>query len=287
MPSDRDFAKQKNEIGKQQKEALKLLLEFIHVSSSPNLNRNLAAFAPKPSCSATARRTRVRRNALALALLAIAVAASASAGERRLAGAPGPADESPKQEQGPGRLGAADAGLRIDLPPALRRDEEATARTAREPGPLRIGFHREAPKAFRGNLLPRLAWVEMGDGALAAVLLVSSPQASSIRLALRADLPSGGALRFFHPEGNERNLLVDPVVTAEELRSLAGAPDAQSAKEAEMFWSPSVPGDLIGVEIRLPSQAARQSASLRLEKIAHRFAGANPDPTPSTLRASQ
>ena len=286
MPSDRDFAKQKNEIGKQQKEALKLLLEFIHVSRSSNLNRNLAAFAPMPSCSAAARRTRVRRNALALALLAALVVASALGSEPRLAGAPGPAGESPKQEQGPGRLGAADAALRIDLPPALRR-ERATAGIARETAPLRIGFHREAPKAFRGNLLPRLAWVEMGDGALAAVLLVSSPQASSIRLALRADLPSGGALRFFHPEGNERNLLVDPVVTAEELRSLAGAPDAQSAKEAEMFWSPSVPGDLIGVEIRLPSQAARQSASLRLEKIAHRFAGANPDPTPSTLRASQ
>ena len=280
MPSGRDFAKQKSEIGKQQKEALKLLLGFIHVPRSPNLNRNLAAFAPMPSCSATARRTRVRRNALALALLAIAVAASASAGERRLAGAPGPADEFPKQEQQRDRLGAADAGLRIDLPPAPRRGEEATAL-------LRIGFHREAPKAFRGNLLPRLAWVEMGDGALAAVLLVSSPQASSIRVALSADLPPGGTLRFFHPEGNERNLLVDPVVTAEELRSLAGAPHAESAKEAEMFWSPSVQGDLIGVEISLPSQAARQRASLRLEKIAHRFAGANPGPTPSTLRASQ
>ena len=220
-----------------------------------------------------------RRIALAPVLLSaiVAVALSASA-QQRLAGERGPAGDLPAEQTcAHDRSGATPPALRIDLPSALQQTKEALAAAADETGPRRIGFHRDVPKAFQGDLLPRLAWVEMGDGALAAVLLLSSPQASSIRLALRADLPSGSALRFFHPEGNEPNLLVDPVVTAEELRLLAGAPDAESAKEAEMFWSPSVPGDLIGVEIRLPSQAARQSASLRLEKIAHRFAGANPD----------
>ena len=166
----------------------------------------------------------------------------------------------------------------------LREGEAATAPAANEVGPLRIGFHREGPKAFRGNLLPRLAWAAMGDGAVAAALLVSSPQAKSIRVGLRTDLPPGGTLRFFHPSGNARNTLVDPVVTGEELHSLAGASaapqpndragNAESAEEPELFWSPSVPGDTIGIEITLPSQAALQHASLRLDKVAHRFAGA-------------
>ena len=242
--------------------------------------------------SATARGTRGRRNAFVLALSAAAVAMSASGGEPRLPGAPGPSGESLKQEYRHDRLDAADAGLRVDLPPALRRGEEATAGTARGTAPLRIGFHREVPKAFQGNLVPRLAWVEMGDGAVAAALLVSSPQAKSIRVALRADLPPGGALRFFHPGGNKQDMLVDPVVTQEELRSLTGAPgegarggvpppaapklnngahDAEPAKNLEIFWSPSVQGDMIGVEITLPSQAAQERASLRLEKVAHRF----------------
>lgn len=235
------------------------------------------------ACSATVRRTRGRRHTLALVLLAAAVTMSASWGEPRLAGAPGPAGESPKPESLRDRLGAADA-LCIELPPLLREEEEATKQAANEVGPLRIGFHREAPKAFRGNLLPRLTWAAMGDGALAAALLVSSPQAKSIRVALRTDLPPGGALRFFHPGGNAGNTLVDPVVTGEELRSLAGASaapkpndragNAESAKEPELFWSPSVPGDTIGIEITLPSQAALQRASLRLDKVAHRFAGA-------------
>ena len=44
----RDFAKQKSEIGKQQKETLKLSLGFICASESSNLNLSVAAFAPMP-----------------------------------------------------------------------------------------------------------------------------------------------------------------------------------------------------------------------------------------------
>ena len=213
-----------------------------------------------------------------MALAAAAIVVPAAAAEHRLAGSPGPAELSTQQVHLRDRLGAADAGLRIDLAPASQRGKEATTNTANGVGPLRIGFHRDVPEAFRGDLLPRLAWVEMGDGAVAAALLVSSPQAKSIRVGLRADLPADGALRFFHP-GGEHNALVDPVVAGEELRSLSGQGAGGSAKAPGLFWSPSIHGDTIGIEITLP-RAARQSASLRLERIAHRFAGANTAPAP-------
>ena len=212
------------------------------------------------ACSATARRTHACRGTFALALSAAAITMPASGSGQRLEGEPAPVAESSQQERVHDRLGAADAGLRIDLPPVLRREEEAAAEAAKEMVPLRIGFHRDVPKAFRGNLLPRLSWMGMGDGTLAAALLVSSPPAKSIRVALRADLPPGGALRFFHPGGKKPIALVDPVVPWEELHF------------ADRFWSPSVQGDTIGVEITLPADAAQERASLRLEKIAHRFA---------------
>ena len=194
----------------------------------------------------------------ALALSAAAITTFASADGQRLEGAPGPVGEFPQQERVPDRLGAAYAGLRIVLPPA-QREEEAAAKGKEDMAPRQIGFHRDVPEAFQGDLVPRLTWMRMDDGASMAALFVSSPQAKSIRVALRADLP-GGALRFFHPGGDERDMLVDPVVTQAELRF------------PERFWSPSVQGDTIGIEIVLPSEAARQRASLRLEKIAHRFA---------------
>ena len=244
---------------------------------------------------------------LIVATLLAATAAPASGREIRLGGARGPVGELPtQQEHAPDLFGAAAAGLRVVLSPAPQQVAEAQAANAVQgtnaapatdhPGPLRIGFHRDVPESFQGDLLPRLDWTTTGDGALAATLLVSSPQAKSIRVALRADLPPGGTLRFFPPSGADRNVLVDPVVTREDLRfpgnpqreplarevprmETTGTPaapkpsDAEIVNEPETLWSPSVQGDVIGIEITLPSRAARQHTSLRLEKIAHRFVG--------------
>ena len=226
-----------------------------------------------------------RHSVLALLLLAVTFSPPAFARENRVAGAPGPAGAPAKEAPARLRLGAADVGLRIELPPASAREKKAADPPEQGVGPLRIGFHRDVPKAYQGDVLPRLAWTTMSDGTLAAALLVSSPQATSIRVAVRADLPSGGALRFFDPAGDERAELVDPVVTAEELRLAANVPaspqpsgasqSAGAAKQADVFWSPSVTGDAIGIEITLPSGVARERAWLRVEKIAHRYADAS------------
>ena len=218
----------------------------------------------------------------------VAVALSASA-QQRLVGERGPAGElRAEQTRTHDRSGVIPPALRIDLPSALQQTKEALAAEADETGPRRIGFHRDVPKAFQGDLLPALTWTPTSNGATTATLLVSSPQAKSIRVALRADLPPAGALRFFHPDGGEGNVVMDPVVTGEDLRSLGmrnedyaqkkdGPPARTEADEfapdPEALWSPSMQGDVIGIEITLPSGVSWQQASLRLEKIAHRFRG--------------
>ena len=223
---------------------------------------------------------RAAAHSLGWTLLAATISVSAAEPAYRLAGAPGPAGELPAHT--PYHRGAADAGLRIDLRPAPWREKRATAKATSKGAPLRIGFHRDVPKAFQGDLLRRLAWVTTSDGGLVATLFVSSPQAKSIRIGFRARLPAGAALRFFHPDGDERNVPFNPVVTREDLRPVpAGAPTAAKssseaqAAEPDVFWSPSVRGDTIGIEVALPDRSARQHASLRLEKIAHRFADAD------------
>ena len=170
----------------------------------------------------------------------------------RMAGAALPAAEA--QQIAPMALRLDDAtgtALRIDLSPATA---PAPARKGR--GPLRIGIHREMPPGSRGDLLPRLNWMPVGNGAVAAAVLVSSPEATSIRVGVTAELPAGAELRFFQPNG--------------DVLAVVGLEDLVRAED-EIFWSPSADGDVLGFEITLPARTAIGTSSLRVGKVAHRF----------------
>ena len=188
----------------------------------------------------------------------LAAAAVPAAGDR-MPGAPLPDREAQQTEPKSLRLerAASSVALRIDLPPA---SVPATPDKGR--GPLRIGIHRELPMPYRGNLLSRLDWMPVDKGAWAAAVLVRSPQATSIRVGVQAELPPGAELRFFHPDGNGEALAA---ITPADLKASA------AAAQAEVYWSPSAAGDVIGIEITLPSRTAVDASWLRLEKVAHRF----------------
>ena len=50
---------------------------------------------------------------------------------------------------------------------------------------------------FYGDLSPQLDWEEMGDGSIVSSVTVTSPGASAMRMAVQAELPDAGELRFF------------------------------------------------------------------------------------------
>ena len=186
----------------------------------------------------------------------LAAAAVPAAGDR-MPGAPLPDSEAQQTEPKSLRLEqvTSSVALRIDLPPASVPAVQDKGR-----GPLRIGIHRDLPTAYRGNLLSRLDWMPVDKGARAAAVLVHSPQATSIRVAVQGELPPGAELRFFHPDGNGKALAV---ITPADLKA--------AAAQAEVYWSPSAVGDVIGIEITLPSRAPVDAAWLRVETVAHRF----------------
>ena len=176
------------------------------------------------------------------------------------------ADESPRHTRLDHTGGMR---LRIDLP------VPAAPASSDERGPLRIGFHRDLPERFQGDLLPRLNWTPADGGAVAAALQVSSPNAKSIRVGVYASLPEGAQLRFFQPNGSGTP---HAVVTPDDFHlpapsgiQTAAIPKQQAAPEAEIYWSPSVEGDAIGIEITLPPGAAAADFWFRVEKVAHRF----------------
>ena len=149
-------------------------------------------------------------------------------------------------------------GLAIVLPPPSEKEKQAMAKGSSK-GPLAIGFHRDVPTGFKGDLSPELGWVEVSGGSFVGSLSVTSPGAESVRVGIRAALPPGGEMRFFGEEDDERF----PVVTGEDF-TIEG-------DEIQTLWSPVVDGDTIGIEIALPSEKARDAFWITIDAVAHTF----------------
>ena len=152
--------------------------------------------------------------------------------------------------------GALDLSLRIELPP-LNSQQSAVTSAPRRPAPVRVGFHRQLTE-YQGDLVPRLQWVDdPHDGSVAASVAGTAPGASRVRLAIRATLPPGGAIHFFHGAPPE----VVGVMDRDFL--LSEGPQAR--------WSPSVPGSTIGLELTVPSSDVRDATVLEIDRVAHHF----------------
>lgn len=141
---------------------------------------------------------------------------------------------------------------RVDLA-ALPAPQVAVDRRAT--GPVRMGVHRSLPHAI-GDVAPRLTWTTLDDGRIVSAVVVASPGATFVRIAFDATLGIGGELRYFKPGAPPLRHAAVPQA------DLAGVP-------GDVSWSPSVPGDSIGVEIVLPSAAALAKFSFVVVKAAH------------------
>ena len=150
--------------------------------------------------------------------------------------------------------------LRITLP-TISRAQQAASSEAERPGPLQIGFGRNLPSVYQGDLVPRLAWETQSDGTAISALSVSSPHARALRITLRATLPTGAEVRFFSPADPEQRF---PPVQPAEVPA-----DPVATAEAAPLWSPVVEGDTVGVEISLPPAATVSEVSLFIDRVSH------------------
>ena len=153
----------------------------------------------------------------------------------------------------------------VSLSIVLPRVSEAE-RMALEPdepgrgGPLQIGFGRPIPADYRGGLAVRLKWFSSNEtgvenGPVAAALTVTSPEASALRVGLRAKLAAGATIRFSSPSDPEQEFRP---FTHEDFGS-----------SADVVWSPVTEGDTVRVDISLPSLEALPTFSLLLDRVSH------------------
>lgn len=146
-------------------------------------------------------------------------------------------------------------------------DVEATEEShLPEPGqPLRIGVGRQLPAMERGDLAETVSWTALADGGRVAAFSVRSPGAGAIRVAVRAALPPGAALRFFAPGDLERRY---PVMKGSDFE---GRPDVAtpSVDGVRTRWSPTVPGDTLGIEIEIAPSTHDDEVSLYIVGVSH------------------
>ena len=169
------------------------------------------------------------------------------------------------------RLGAINTVLTVSLAP-LTQQQRSSMTATRGVGPVRIGFHRDLPTEYQGDLTPQLRWVsDPEDGSVSAAATVTSPGAVRVRLAIRARLPPGARLRFFR--GSPPEVVVE--VDRNDFH-----PRGQG--DSDIRWSPSVAGATIGFEITLPSADARDQTTVEIDRLSHQFRPVHQIPSPQT-----
>jgi lysyl endopeptidase len=171
--------------------------------------------------------------------------------------------------------------LRIELAPATAAEEQslrATNDSARAPAdkgrPLVIGFGRELAAVQRTIPLARLDWHAGVDGNRYARINLASPGAKAMRAALRLDSSPAGLAFDFAGVGQGNG---------------AFAVSGQSIAAEELFWSPTVTGEVLSIGIRAAAGADIADLQLIVPRVSHLVvdgADLNPFSTKATKATS-
>ena len=169
-----------------------------------------------------------------------------------------PVDESTERRALKLDYSVMPTALRIVLPPPSAEEKHSAAETDSKPRVM-IGYHRDMPSEFKGDLSPQFDWIEQSDESYVTSLSVTSPGAESLRVGIRAELGPDGEIRFFGEQSDERF----PVITREDFPI--------EGDQIKTLWSPTIDGDTIGIEITLPSKKAMSVFWLTVDAVAHTF----------------
>lgn len=152
--------------------------------------------------------------------------------------------------------------------PAIAEDEATARLEAGKTGePFQVGFSRELPQALQPDLARTAQWIALPGGGRIASFSVRSPAAKSVRLAVQAELPDGARVRFFElGRPNSRY----PLFKWRDFVRKGQMPGTASREPGgRTRWSPSIPGDAVGIEIEIPPFAAPDEVSFRIAGVSH------------------
>ena len=164
-----------------------------------------------------------------------------------------------------------EVSVKIALPEISAEDAASRLAEAAPGIPTQIGFARQVPQAFRGDVLRSANWTELATGERITSVVVVSPGAVRLRVGLQATIPEGARVRFFGDRTDE----VYPGYSADDfvqrgaqLAEDYSVADSESTTDG-LLWSPIVVGDTVGMEIELPASANPSEAVLRIARLSH------------------
>ncbi len=154
-----------------------------------------------------------------------------------------------------------------------------------------IGFSRTVEQLnTKKKTADLLSWRSLSGGGYVGTLILASTEAVAIRLGLEiVQLPERAELRFFIPSSQVKSADIE-VVSGEHILTLmamkmeSGVDD----KTARRYWSPTIEGDAIGLEIYLPAGVNPAEVQVASSMLSHLYrspfndlnrSGEDPPPT--------
>lgn len=158
-------------------------------------------------------------------------------------------------------------GTHIRLAPMEPSDIEKRLQ-AQSSGAERIGFWRPVSElASASEAFMAMEWSPSADGGSLGHVQIDAPGAAALRLGLRfSGLPAAAELRF-HGVGTDP---VEGVSGADILALLQmNRESGASPAEAEVFWSPVITGDSVGLEFYLPPNVPLDQLQFSVAGLSH------------------
>lgn len=125
--------------------------------------------------------------------------------------------------------------------------------------PLAIGFGRDVPPALRSIALSSLEWQGTSDGGRAAQIVVESPGASGLRVALQ--------MRETDPDVVIR--LTGDAPQAQAMGPFTANAIAEATRKSGEWWSPILEGSRATIEIAVTSSVDIDGLTLVLSRVSH------------------
>lgn len=201
---------------------------------------------------------------VSLLSLACAIVAPAANGAAPIRSVPPAQSHTPAlaKSQSALLLGASAAPLVITLP-ELSASELASTRSLPVQGmrlkPLAIGVGRDVPGTLRSIALSSLKWQGAADGSRAAQIVVVSPGAAALRVALQMK-PTDPDM-VVRLTGNDPHAQVMGPVPANEI--------AEATATMGEWWSPVLEGSRATIEIAVSPGVDVGKATLTLSRVSH------------------
>ena len=158
-------------------------------------------------------------------------------------------------------------GARIRLEPMEPGDIERRLQT-RSSGAERIGFWRPVPElATFSQAFKAMEWSRSPDGGSLGHVQIDAPGASALRVGLLfSGLPAAAELRFHGPDTDPVEVVRgSDILALQQMNLESGA----SPVKAEVYWSPVIEGDSVGLEFYLPPDVPLDQVQFNVTGLSH------------------